>query len=108
MIRRVRVDTSDGGSAAWAVCFRVRGEPTDRTLMHVLRDADRPELETYSDEVLLEMLAPLASARDELEARRRAEAEELKAATRAANAAAKAAKAEALSANARARAADPA
>ena len=96
MVRRVRPQDGASETRAWAVCFRIQGEPTNRTLTELLPDGEPPELAEFTEQALLSMLEPHAVQRAEEEARNRAEDERVRAETRAANAAAKAAKAEAF------------
>lgn len=96
MVRRVIAEGTASRERAWALCFRLKGDHTQRTLTQVLPDDDPPDVGAYSEEALRTMLEPHALERAALEARQNAEAESAKAAARAANIAAQAAKAEAL------------
>ena len=97
MVRRTKVE----GTRVWGLCFRMQGDPTTRTITHILPEADAPDLADFTDEGLLATLEPRAAARAEQEAANRAEAERVALELRAANAAAKAAKAVQLQAQAR-------
>jgi hypothetical protein len=96
MVRRVVAEGSPTGDRAWALCFRLKGEHTQRTLTQILPDVDPPNVGTYSEDELRALLEPHALQRAQAEARQAAEAESARAAARAANVAAQAAKAEAL------------
>jgi hypothetical protein len=96
MVRRVVAEGTAGGERAWGLCFRLKGDHTQRTLMHVLPHDDPPDIESYSEEELRAVLEPHAQERAALEARLSAEAASATAAAKAANIAAQAAKAEAL------------
>ena len=63
MVRRTKVD----GNRVWGLCFRLQGDPTSRTITHILPEADAPDLADFTDEELLATLEPRSAARAELE-----------------------------------------
>ena len=95
MVRRVIAKGTEK-ERSWGLAFRLKGDPTQRTLMHILPDDEPPDVESYSEEELRALLAPHAQERAANEARASAEAASAAAAAKAANIATQAAKAEAL------------